>query len=158
MLSIILFSAAITVVFTQGTLFKPLRDHGPKLWRDLASCALCTGVWVGAATWLLFSGFPHAGGKLEIARAVAVELGVGSVTGCVALLYVSVWDWLAKEPGIHVPSGATLSYNTRPELVPTEPAQPFPSSEAPTDPGNKRTQRMPLDKLVEQAEKSKREG
>jgi len=93
-LSIVLFSAAIAVVFTQGEIFKFLR-RGPWIWRELASCALCSGVWLGAGMYLLFYGFPHAGGDLwTIATSVARVLGVGSLSGCVALIFVSIWEKL----------------------------------------------------------------
>lgn len=88
---LVLFSAAITVVFVKGSLFDPLRARGPKLWRKLAACALCSGVWVGAAATaaaVRWEGFHGAlPPPLEI-------LGVGALTGVSALLYVRVTDWL----------------------------------------------------------------
>lgn len=97
---IIAFSAAISVVFTQGSIFEPLRKHGPKLWRELASCALCSGVWIGSAMFVLLSDFlvlsefPHAAYKLWIAREIVAMLGAGSLSGCVAVIFVALWDWL----------------------------------------------------------------
>lgn len=75
----ILFAAAITVVWTEGSLFAPLRTHGPKLWQALAGCALCSGVWVGVGIALL-SG----------ERVWWQVLGMGCLSACVALAY-NLW-------------------------------------------------------------------
>jgi hypothetical protein len=79
----ILFAAAITVVWTEGSLFTPLRTRGPKLWRDLAGCALCSGVWVGCGVALL-SG----------ARIWWQVLGMGCVSAVLALTWVLWTDKL----------------------------------------------------------------
>ncbi len=94
---IILFSAAITVVFTEGSIFKVLREHGPKLWRELVSCALCSGVWIGTAMWLLSAGFPHAGDSQAKALYAVTALGTGCLTGCLALLFVLIWEKLDQK-------------------------------------------------------------
>lgn len=46
-------AAAITVVFVQGTIFGSLRRHGPTWWRELVSCALCSGFWIGVAWYIV---------------------------------------------------------------------------------------------------------
>jgi hypothetical protein len=136
-LLIVLFSAAISVVFTQGEIFKFLR-RGPWLWRELASCALCSGVWIGAAMWCLFSGFPHVGDDLLIsARAVAYVLGVGSLSGCVALLFVMVWEKLDEKAAAHVRIETAQLVVQNPEITAQKirftKRSVFPD-EAPTDP------------------------
>jgi hypothetical protein len=83
----VLFSAAIAVVFTRGTLFQGLRERGPQLWRELAACPLCSGTWVGmlsAAAVLGVGDFPSA------FRA----LGAGAAAGCTALAFDLAWDAL----------------------------------------------------------------
>lgn len=47
---------AIAFVWSRGSLFKPLREHGPKPWRALHGCPMCVGVWaallgVAALAW-----------------------------------------------------------------------------------------------------------
>ena len=88
--AIVLFSAAITVVFTQGTLFHVLRTHGPRLWRELVVCALCSGVWIGASSTVLIHQVPF-----QASFSVLFQLlGMGSLTGCVAVLFVALWEAL----------------------------------------------------------------
>ncbi len=96
---IVLFSAAITVVFTEGEIFAPVRRVGPSFWRALASCPLCSGVWVGALS---------AAAVLGIAPtwrfdSIFLLLGLGSAAGCCALLFVRFW-------------GALEAYEVRAEL------------------------------------------
>lgn len=88
---IVLFSAAITVVFVRGSIFNALRTRGPDLWKEFATCALCVGVWVGAGVAALAHwragfqpGFPL----------LFTCLALGATTGAAALLYVRVVDWL----------------------------------------------------------------
>jgi hypothetical protein len=89
--TIVLFSAAITVVFTRGTIFNALRTHGPDLWRELVTCSLCSGVWVGAGvTWLAAR---YLGFRTDFPLLFTM-LGLGSLVGCVAMLFVRVVDWL----------------------------------------------------------------
>lgn len=89
--AVVLVSAAITVVFTRGSIFDPLRARGPELWRDLAKCPLCVGVWVGG-------GAAAAGSRLAGVESAFLLLflavALGSLTGCLALLFVRVSDWL----------------------------------------------------------------
>lgn len=78
----VLEAAAITLVFTRGTIFKRLRESGPDLWRAFAGCPLCVGVWVGAG-WFAF----RAGAELAdtpVAIAAADILASGAMTGVVA--------------------------------------------------------------------------
>lgn len=89
--AIVLFSAAITVVFVRGEIFHALRTHGPELWKQLATCALCSGVWVGAGvTWLAAR---YLGLRTDFPL-LFTALALGSSTGCAALLYVRVIDRL----------------------------------------------------------------
>lgn len=90
---LVLFSAAITVVFTRGSVFDAVRSRGPELWRDLAGCPLCTGVWVGGALEALqVQGLDF--------RAALTVLGVGCVTGCAALLYALLTDFLGSHAAL----------------------------------------------------------
>lgn len=76
-------SAAIAVVFTRGTIFKRLRESGPALWRDLTSCPLCVGVWVGGA-WSIATRSQVF--SLPAVAPVALEaLAVGTWSGVFAL-------------------------------------------------------------------------
>jgi len=163
----VFLAAAIAFVATQGSIFKPIREVGPKIWRDLATCPLCTGVWIGGGLHALFADFPQLSNRLGTARFAAELLGLGSLAGVLALLAVSLWDWLAKDPGIRIESGATLMYLTKPTIglghAETAPAAGF-VSEAPTEPtappesplGDKLTQRIPVDKLRAKRDESRR--
>lgn len=46
---LVLEAIAITIVFTKGSIFKTVRESGPAIWRELAACPLCAGVWIGMA-------------------------------------------------------------------------------------------------------------
>jgi hypothetical protein len=105
-----LFSAAITVVFTRGTLFEALRG-GPhrareaearivRFFRDLVSCPLCCGVWIGAAVSLVHD----SGGAWGAARAADL-LGFSCVCAVLALIAYSAIDWL-QAPHWEGPSAA----------------------------------------------------
>jgi len=149
---VVLFSAAITVVFTQGTIFKFLR-RGPWLWRELASCALCTGVWVGMGMSLLFSGFPHVGGDLLTDLSSLVRLlGVGSVSGCAALLFVAVWEKLDTRGALLSIENATMTVPNAQIHAPRVKftGEAFQPEEAPTDPvssDSRLTKKVPTDRL-----------
>lgn len=67
----------IAHVWARGTIFKPLRTHGPKLWQALADCPLCSGWWIGAIGHVIYS-YPRAPFWLDI-------VGVGAVVGTLAL-------------------------------------------------------------------------
>lgn len=87
----VLEAAAITLVFTKGTLFRMLRERGPKLWQELASCPLCLGVWVGMI-WRVLRTWPEAHASFAFAADV---LASGAVTGVFALavaLFLSFLD------------------------------------------------------------------
>lgn len=89
-LAFVLESAAVTVVFVKGSIFKRLRENGPELWREFAACPLCAGVWIGAG-WLLVRRV-LAGAALH-ADAAVDALAAGAITGvlslgCVLLLAV----------------------------------------------------------------------
>lgn len=78
----LLFEAvAITIVFVQGTIFRRLRESGPRLWQELAACPLCIGVWIGCAWSLL-----HARPLVPSATLAADVLAAGAATGVVALV------------------------------------------------------------------------
>ena len=87
----VLEAVCITLVFTKGTIFKAVREHGPKLWQELATCPLCVGVWVGMF-WRVLRALPDDHASLSFAEDV---LASGAVTGVVALvvaLFVSLLD------------------------------------------------------------------
>ena len=86
-------SAAITIVFVKGTIFRPVRENGPGLWQTLAGCPLCAGVWIGAA-WLLLH---HLFTARPFGLATAADaLAAGAVTGVLALLLALVWALFDK--------------------------------------------------------------
>lgn len=89
--SIVLVSAALTVVFVRGTLFDAFRRRGPDVWRELCSCALCMGVWVGGGVGALE--LWHAKAPVDLWFAFAV-LTTGATTGVVAWLVVSAENYL----------------------------------------------------------------
>ena len=84
----VIAGAAITTIFTLGSIFAGVRARGPRLWRELASCPLCAGWWVGAALDL-----PNALTR-PIWPAAVHLVAVGSLTGCAALLYRRIIDRL----------------------------------------------------------------
>jgi hypothetical protein len=103
-----LFGAAITVVFTRGSLFEKLRG-GPqrareaesrivRFFRDLVTCPLCCGVWIGSALSVLHD----YGGHWDVVRAVDV-LGFGCASAVLALALYSLLDWL-QAPHWEVPA------------------------------------------------------
>ena len=96
----VLEAAAITLVFTKGTIFKAVREHGPKLWQELAACPLCAGVWVGMFWRVLRARANEIVGFLGNADYASLSfaadvLASGAVTGVVALagaLFLSLLD------------------------------------------------------------------
>ena len=80
----------ISGLIAQGSIFDPLRQHGPELWRDLVKCPLCSGVWVGGLAAVLCLDLY----ALPLRYAPFLVLGLGSLSGCAALLFVRVWDAL----------------------------------------------------------------
>lgn len=89
-LELVLGAAAITLLFVLGSIFKPLREHGPKLWRELVTCPLCLGFWLGIGAILVFEGRPHD------LKSLCVVLAGGAVSAFVALLCRQVSDLLAE--------------------------------------------------------------
>ena len=96
--TIVLLSAAITVVFYKGSIFDPLRQHGPELWRDLAMCPLCSGVWIGGAVTV---GSCVQTAVLSWFHVLFLAVALGSLTGCIALLFARVSDWLESAAVAH---------------------------------------------------------
>lgn len=104
----VLEAAAVTVVVTQGTIFRPLRERGPKLWRELVNCPLCLGWWIGAAgalgdtsyseLVLQLSQFPDQAFLGVFARscwAIAWHVAsAGAMAACFALLFRRVTEYL----------------------------------------------------------------
>lgn len=104
--SIVLVSAALTVVFVRGTLFDAFRRNGPALWRELCSCALCMGVWVGGAA-----------AALELSSKAPVDLwfaysvlATGAQAGVVAWLVVAVENYLDSTAAQRDAVGKTLQH------------------------------------------------
>lgn len=86
----VLEAVAITIVFTKGSIFKRLRESGPALWRELADCPLCAGVWIGMI-WHLLRARPDAL-SLNVTEQV---LAAGVLTGVGALilsLFIALLD------------------------------------------------------------------
>jgi len=104
---LLLYSVSITLVFTRGSIFLPLRggeyrargaESKPvRLFRDWASCPLCAGTWVGLACVLITYG---VSGTWSPFRAMMV-LGFGCATGALSALAYSLIDFLdeAFRPG-----------------------------------------------------------
>ncbi len=85
---LVLQAAAITLIFVRGSIFQRLRASGPALWRELASCGLCAGFWVGAMWYALNT-------ALSLDNAMQ-SLGAGALTSAAAILLVRVLDALEK--------------------------------------------------------------
>lgn len=90
-LRLVLEAAALTVVFTKGSIFRRLREIGPPidearpktLWQEFASCALCVGVWVGVLWRLL-----HAISLPPSIELAADTLASGAAAGVLSLVVV----------------------------------------------------------------------
>lgn len=91
-------AAAITLVFTRGSLFDGMRSRGPAWWRELARCPLCAGVWVGFGWFVLrkqlemelaLADYPPIAAHLLVAA-----LGNGALAAVVALTVARAWDAL----------------------------------------------------------------
>lgn len=83
-------AAAITLLFVQGSIFKPLRERGPAWWQELASCPLCLGFWVGAASYMLQPG----AGLPQNAHSLWRVVAAGALSGMIALGCKFVLDTL----------------------------------------------------------------
>jgi hypothetical protein len=93
---LLLEAVGATLVFTQGSIFKPVRERGPKLWREFSHCPLCVGVWVGM---LLMWRYLHtllgsAGSMPSVLDWGLALVGFGAASGTIALLVKRVWDYL----------------------------------------------------------------
>lgn len=88
--TVVLQAAAFAVLFTQAKIFEKPRGFGPRLWRELAICALCFGVWTGmmGAALVVYRSRPPL---LEGAWYV---LSTGALSGCLAWVFVAVMDRL----------------------------------------------------------------
>lgn len=71
-----IYLVAIAFVWSRGSIFKRLRERGPKLWVALADCPLCSGFWIGLLGHMLW---------LTRYRFVVEWLGIGSIVGLLAL-------------------------------------------------------------------------
>ena len=94
---LVILSTSITLVLVHGTIFDWFRLHGPQITRELASCPLCLGVWIGGFT----AGFAIDGGHLVLIEGVQTMgavfpyvLGIACLTGVAALTIKRVWDAL----------------------------------------------------------------
>lgn len=81
-------AAAITLIFVRGSIFERVRTRGPALWRELASCALCSGFWIGLA-WFALASWPPRG-----FAALLWCFGGAALSAAAALLLVRVLDAL----------------------------------------------------------------
>lgn len=90
-ISIVLFSAAITLVFTRGSLFDVFRLRGPGWSRELAQCPLCSGVWIGCGLGLWASYVGHLSLPAPLIGSAPYLLGIGCSAGVVALTVNRVW-------------------------------------------------------------------
>jgi hypothetical protein len=81
-------AAAITLIFVRGSIFAGVRERGSKLWRELASCALCSGFWIGLA-WFALASWPPRG-----FAALLWCFGGAAVSAAASLLLVRVLDAL----------------------------------------------------------------
>lgn len=90
---LVLESAAITLVFTRGSIFARVRSVGPAWWRELASCAMCSGFWVGVALYTLDIGYFNGSWEAWFWFA-AVKYG--ALAAAASLLLVRVLDALEK--------------------------------------------------------------
>lgn len=80
----------MTVVLTQGTIFRPFRERGPRFWRELVSCPLCLGWWIGA-----FAGWWEVRFLESLPAATAWHVvASGALSGSAALLFRRLTDYL----------------------------------------------------------------
>ena len=88
MLLTALEAAAITFVFFRGSILKRFRESGPAIWRELATCPLCAGVWIGAGWTLLRAA---SAGPISATWAFALTvLATGALTGAFAFAFARV--------------------------------------------------------------------
>lgn len=97
LITLVLLSTSITLVFVQGSIFDRFRQHGPELLRELASCPLCLGVWIGTFTAGFAIDHEHltlVEGAQTMAQVAPYVLGIGCLTGVLAMTLKRVWDAL----------------------------------------------------------------
>lgn len=156
-----LHAVGITVVITRSSLFSPLRDHGPDIWRKFWVCPLCVGVWVGlflsaANAWAL-SQVPAA--LEDWTRAVLGGLGTGALAGAIALVLAAAIDFFDD---VGTAAEKIGNRGLGPIVKIAAAGQKFPPDEAPTDPNDylRKTRKVP-NALIAEAEAAierKREG
>jgi hypothetical protein len=83
-------STAITLIFVRGSIFDWLRAAGPAWWRELASCALCSGFWIGGAWYAISRVIALGYANFDVARC----FGAAALCSAAALLVVRVLDAL----------------------------------------------------------------
>lgn len=66
---------AIAHTWSRGTIFRAVRENGPRDWRMLADCPLCSGFWIGIIGHLAFVRWP----------AELTLLGTGAAVGTLSL-------------------------------------------------------------------------
>jgi hypothetical protein len=88
-------AAAIALVFVQGSLFDPLRERGPELWRQFAKCALCVGFWVG----MLWTAVARRDFSLE--PLLFSVFANGALTAAVALSVFRLWEKLESQAALY---------------------------------------------------------
>lgn len=86
-------SAAITLIFVRGSIFARLRSAGPGWWRELSSCAMCSGFWIGAGVYSLNISYMLDPWEAWFWLAA---LKNGALAAMVAFLLVRVLDALEK--------------------------------------------------------------
>lgn len=69
----LIYLVCIAHVWARGSIFKPFRKNGPRLWVMLADCPLCAGFWIGVL------------GHFLVPANVIYVLGVGAIIGTCAL-------------------------------------------------------------------------
>ena len=96
MLSLVIQSVALSVVFHKGTIFRHLREGGPALWREMASCPLCSGVWIGAGWFLLRTALASGVAALRSTSILLDALVAGALTSVLSLAVVLLLALLNK--------------------------------------------------------------
>jgi len=71
----LVYLIAIAHVWARGSIFRPLRKKGPRLWVMLADCPLCSGFWIGVLGHFVYGVRPD----------IITLLGIGSLVGTGAL-------------------------------------------------------------------------
>ena len=84
---LVLQAVAITIVFVRGSIFRWVRESGPALWREGASCPLCAGVWIG----MILHGLNLYIHSTEPLGAIGLKvlldsLGFGALVGTISLI------------------------------------------------------------------------